>query len=155
MSLTTPSIELDKTFNHTISDYGFGNLSNTKCKEILRDGRVFAHFVEVWICENYPLIHVKGCKKYDFTDKNYPVILYDEKTFTQRGCNFAPSSMRGSGRNFDEKIFIEKTVKLIFCIVSNIDFPNIKIRFVRGTNLIAKYPNGKIPLKDHHSFFKE
>ena len=65
MSLTTPSIELDKTFNHTISDYGFGNLSNTKCKEILRDGRVFAHFVEVWICENYPLIHVKGCKKYD------------------------------------------------------------------------------------------
>ena len=148
-----PSVELNKTFNHEIENYTFGNLSDEICKEIWKDGRPFSHFIEGWIGENYPLTHVKGCKKYDFTDKNYPEILYDEKTFTKKGCSFCPSNMLGQGRKFDKDIFEEKTKKLVFCIVSNIDFPNIKIRFVKGSELLLKYPIGKIPSKDFIEFF--
>jgi hypothetical protein len=148
-----PSVELNKTFNHEIENYTFGNLSKDICKEILKDGRPFSHFIEEWIALNYPLKHIKGCKKHDFTDENYPEILYDEKTFTKKGCHFCPSNMLGQGRKFDKDIFEEKTKKLIFCIVSNIDFPNIKIRFVKGIELLVKYPKGKIPLKDVIKFF--
>jgi hypothetical protein len=148
-----PSVELNKTFNHTISNYTFDNLPDEICREIFKDGRPFSHFIEAWIANNYPLIHVKGCKKYDFTDKIHPEILYDEKTFTKRGCAFCPSNMLGQGRTFDKEVFEEKTKKLIFCIVSNINFPNIRIRFVKGEELLSKYPNGKIPSADFIKFF--
>ena len=147
------SIELNKTFIHEIESYTFGNLPDEMCKEIWKDGRPFSHFIEVWIGNNYPLTHIKGCKKYDFIDNNNPEILYDEKTFTKKGCSFCPSNMLGQGRKFDKEIFEEKTKKLIFCIVSNIEFPTIKIRFIKGVELLIKYPNGKIPLKDYIKFF--
>ena len=153
MSNLISSIELNKTFHHTISNYSFGKLSNDKCIEIFKDGRVFSHFIEIWISENYPLIHVKGCKKYDFMDINNNEILYDEKTFTKYGCLFCPSNMLGQGRKFDKKEFEEKSKKLIFCIVCNLDFPNIEIKFVKGEELIKEYPNGKIPLNDRIKFF--
>ena len=89
----------------------------------------------------------------NFEDKKHPEILYDEKTFTKNGCSFRPSNMKGQGRVFNKEQFEDKTKKLIFCIVSNRDFPNIKIRFVKGEDLISKYPKGEIPLKDHVKFF--
>ena len=148
-----PSVELNKTFEHEIVNISFGNLSREACIAILKDGRPFSHFIEVWLAENYPLVHVKGCKKHDFTDSNYPTILYDEKTFTSKGCSFCPSNMLGQGRKFDKEEFEEKSKKLIFCIVSNIDFPKIKIKFVRGSDLIKLYPKGKILSKDFIKFF--
>ena len=151
--MSHPSVELNKTFNHNISNYTFGNLSEDVCEEILKDGRPFSHFIEKWIEKNYPLNHIKGCKKYDFTDKNNSEILYDEKTFTKGGCKFCPSNMIGQGRTFDKEVFIEKSKKLIFCIVSNVNFPEIKIKFVNGEELANKYPTGVIPLNDHNKFF--
>ena len=151
--MSIPSVQLNRTFTHLITNYSFGNLSNTSCQEILKDGRVFSHFIEYWISNNYPLTHVKGCKPHDFVDNNDPTIIYDEKTFTRGGCNFCPSNMLGQGRTFDKEVFIEKTRKLIFCIVSNVNFPEIKIKFVRGEDLLLKYPNGKIPLNNHVKFF--
>ena len=62
--MSHPSVELNKTFNHNISNYTFGNLSEDVCEEILKDGRPFSHFIEKWIEKNYPLNHIKGCKKY-------------------------------------------------------------------------------------------
>ena len=61
--------------------------------------------------------------------------------------------MKGVKRTFNQTIFEEKTKKLIFIIVSNIDFPNIKIKFVRGTDLLVSYPKGIIPRKDFDKFF--
>ena len=153
MESRLPSVELNKTFNHTISDFKFDNLPIEICREIFKDGRPFSHFIEAWISQNYPLTHVKGCKKYDFTDRNNPEILYDEKTFTSRGCSFCPSNMLGQGREFDNDRFISHCQKLIFCIVSNIDFPTIKIKFVKGEDLRNKYPSGKIPSSDFVEFF--
>ena len=151
--MSIPSVELNRTFIHQITNIGFDNLPNETCKELFKDGRGFSHFIEPWISNNYPLTHIKGCKPYDFIDSNDSTILYDEKTFTKGGCNFCPSNMLGQGRKFDKEVFTEKTKKLIFCIVSNVYFPEIKIKFVRGEDLLTKYPNGKIPSRDHVKFF--
>ena len=147
------SVELNRTFTHTIDPYSFGNLSTEEGVRLFKDGRVFSHFIEVWIAKNYPLKHILGCKSYDFIDSNDPTILYDEKTFTINGCNYVPSNMLGQGRTFNRELFEEKSKKLIFCIVSNINFPEIKIKFIRGADLLSEYPNGKIPLNDHVKFF--
>lgn len=147
------SVTLNTTFTHIIETPSFGNLSKEDVIAIFKDGRPFSHFIEKWIEKNYPLTQVMGCKSYDFTDNLHPDIIYDEKTFTNRGCNYCPSNMLGQGRVFDQSLFEEKTKQLIFCIVSNINFPEIKIKFMRGTELLILYPKGKIPLKEHIKFF--
>lgn len=151
--LSKPSVMLNRTFIHKISNFAFGNLSPESCIEIFKDGRPFSHFIEHWISKNYPLDHVAGCKDHDFKDSLNPEIKYDEKTFTKGGCHFCPSNMIGTGRKFDKEIFEEKSKKMIFCIVSNTKFPEIKIKFVPGYELCKLYPKGKIPSKDEEKFF--
>lgn len=147
------SVELNKTFIHTITNVSFGELPIELVNEIFKDGRPFSHFIEKWIEKNYPLKHIPGCKKYDFTDINHEETKYDEKTFTKGGCKYCPSNMIGQGRVFNQKEFEEKSKKMVFCIVSNINFPEIKIRFMKGEDLIKIYPKGIINLKDHNKFF--
>lgn len=153
VSIINPSIELNKTFTHIIDNYNFDYLTPKVCIEIFKDGRPFSYFIEKWIESNYPLKHISGCKQYDFVDINDESIKYDEKTFTNNGCNFCPSNMLGQGRKFDKEVFEEKTKKMIFCIVSNVNFPEIKIKFIKGIELLNIYSNGKIPLKEHIKFF--
>jgi hypothetical protein len=152
-SVEIPSVELNKTFIHTITNYSFDCLSEDTQIQLFKDGRVFSHFIELWLSNNYPLKHIDKCKSHDFEDINFINILYDEKTFTSRGCKFYPSNMIGQGRKFDQQIFEEKASKLIYIIVSNINFPEIKIKFVRGSDLIIKYPKGEIKLKEFDEFF--
>lgn len=147
------SVTLDVTFIHTLTNISYDSLPPEIVKKIFKDGRVFSHFIEAWIERNYPIKHISGCKSYDFIDSNYTETIYDEKTFTENGCIFYPSNMRGQGRKFDKKVFEKKAKKLIYCIVSNINFPEIKIKFVRGITLLKLYPNGTIPLNDHVKFF--
>ena len=114
---------------------------------------MISHFIEAWISLMYPIKHIHGCKSYDFIDNNYTETIYDEKTFTDNGCKFLPSNMLGQGRMFNRKIFEKKAKKLIYCLVSNVNFPEIKIKFVRGITLLKLYPNGSIPLNDHIKLF--
>jgi hypothetical protein len=151
--LETTSIELNETMVHVIEDFSFGNLPKSAIIEIYKDGRAFSHFIEPWLAENYPLNHVKGCKKYDHTDLNDANVKYDQKTFTARGCKFMPSNMIGEGRSFNKEVFEEKAKELIYIIVSNVNFPEIKIKFVKGIDLIVDYPTGAIPSKDFVKFF--
>ena len=149
----TPQVELNKTFSHTITGYGFGDLPIETVNGIYKDGRAFSHFIEHWLVKNYPLIHVDGCKDHDFTDTVNKEIIFDEKTFTKGGCKFMPSSMIGTGRTFDKEKFLEKADRLIYCIVSNVYFPDIKIKFIPGHELIQRYPNGSIHVNEHDTFF--
>jgi hypothetical protein len=151
--LESTSIELNKTMVRVIEDFSFGNLPKSAIIEIYKDGRAFSHFIEPWLAENYPLNHVKGCKKYDHTDLNDANVKYDQKTFTARGCKFMPSNMIGEGRSFNKEVFEEKAKELIYIIVSNVNFPEIKIKFVKGVDLIVDYPTGAIPSKDFVKFF--
>ena len=151
--LNYPSVELNKTFTHTIDNIAFGNLDINMMINIFKDGRAFSHFIEPWLATMYPLKHITGCKKYDFEDMHHSEILYDEKTFTRGGCKFYPSNMIGEGRKFDKTIFEEKAKKLIYIIVSNVNFPEIKVKFIKGTELLILYPKGEIHLKDFSKFF--
>ena len=148
------TIQYDKTITHIIENYGFGNLPKEAVANQYKDGRYFSHIIELWLSENYPILkHVKGCKKYDHVNIEDENIKYDQKTFTSGGCKFMPSNMIGEGRVFNLEVFQEKAKKLIYIIVSNIHFPEIKIKFVRGFDLIIQYPKGVIPLKDFDKFF--
>jgi len=143
----------NKTFIFKLGDYSFGNLPSQMIIDIFKDGRPFSHFIEKWLSLNFELIHIGGCKAYDFVDENDENIKYDQKTFTIRGCKFMPSNMIGEGRKFDKEIFETKAQNLTYIIVSNVNFPEIKIKFVKGTDLINTYPNGVIPSKDFIKFF--
>lgn len=151
--LTMP--EFNKTFNKTIRNVGFGDLPPAIVQEIFKDGRVFAHFIERLLAQEYGLTHVLGCKGHDLVDPADPTVKYEEKTFTSGGCKFMPSNMIGQGRHFDQAVFDEKSKDLIYIIVSNINFPEIKIRFVKGAELAAKYPKGEIKFKEHDAFFRD
>jgi len=155
MSLSSSkcSVILNKTFIHILKNLSFDNLSESVVLNILKDGRPFSHFIEHWLEKEYPLKHITGCKDYDFVDLNNSEIKYDEKTFTKGGCKFCPSSMLGTGRRFDQAKFEEKAQNMIYIIVSNINIPEIKIKFVEGSELIKLYPKGSIPLSDHVKFF--
>ena len=144
-------IILNKTYTHIIENFSFGNLSKQVLIKFYKDGRHFAPVIELYLQEMFPIIHKEGCASYDFTDDSNN--KYDEKTFTKGGCKFMPSSMIGTGRKFDKVKFDKSANKLIYIIVSNINFPEIKIKFVRGKDLIIDYPNGKIPLGKFYEFF--
>lgn len=147
------NITYNTTYTHIIEDFSFGNVPKSIIMDTYKDGRPFSHFIEPWLAINYPLYHIKGCKKYDHVDINDENIKYDQKTFTKLGCKFMPSNMIGEGRSFNKEIFEEKAKQLIYIIVSNVNFPEIKIKFVKGIDIIVDYPDGKIPLKDFDKFF--
>lgn len=153
-TLVAMTIPFNVTINRNMQGCAYDNLSNEECIEVWKDGRVFPHFIERWLARNYPsLKRIKGCKSHDLEDIADKNIKYEQKTFTKDGCDFRPSNMKGVGRKFDQTIFEEKTKKLIFVIVGNIYFPNIQIKFVRGTDLLVSYPKGKIPRNDFDKFF--
>lgn len=147
------SVLLNKTFTHHLKNINFDNLNIQIINKILKDGRPFSHFIEPWLQEHYNIKHVEGCKDHDFIDINYSDTKYDEKTFTKNGCKFCPSSMLGTGRKFNKELFEEKAKKLVYIIVSNVNFPEIKIKFVDGPELLKLYPKGEIPFKNHNQFF--
>ena len=152
-SIPMSKYELLKTYTFQLCNIGFDNLPVNVLQTIFKDGRAFSHLIEPWLADKFGLIHEKGCKNFDFKDKSNPEILIDEKTFTRRGLSFTPSNMKGQGRTFDKEVFEKKTNSLVFCCVSNIDFPEIKVKFIAGKDLLKKYPKGIIPLKDFSEFF--
>ena len=131
-----------------LKNVGFDSLPVEALQEIFKDGRAFSHFIEPWLAAKtwkdrvtgaeFQLNHIKGCKKHDFdvTDGS-TTFLYDEKTFTQRGCKFMPSSMIGVGRKFDEKEFQEKVKTMSYVIVDNTEFPTITVKFAAGEDLVC------------------
>lgn len=145
--------ELLKTYTYKLSNICFDCLSGNNLQSIFKDGRAFSHLIEPWLANKFDLIHEKGCKHFDFKDRHNTDILIDEKTFTNNGLSFTPSNMKGQGRTFDKDVFENKTKRLVFCCVSNINFPEIKIKFIKGEDLLTRYPKGHIPLKDFTEFF--
>ena len=149
------TIVLNKTVSRTIKNVSFDTLPPETLRELFGDGRIFAHFIERILAQDYGLTHVTGCKGHDIVDPTNPDIKYEQKTFTGNGCKFMPSNMIGQGRHFDKDVFIEKSKNLLYVIVSNVHFPELKIRFMKGTDLAALYPNGEIKFKDHDKFFTD
>jgi hypothetical protein len=149
------TIVFNTTIERKIENVSFDTLPVEVLHELFKDGRIFSHFMERILAKDYGLTHVPGCKGYDIVDPVNPDIKYEQKSFTGNGCKFMPSNMIGQGRHCDKEVFDEKSKHLIYVIVSNLHFPTLKIRFIKGPELAAKYPNGEIKLKDHDNFFTD
>jgi hypothetical protein len=149
--MSTP-IEFNKTVGKKITNYGFDDLPLETLDQMYKDGRPVSYPLEFVTARDYGLTYIPGCKGHDFVDSSNN--KYDQKGFTKNGCEFMPSSMIGARRTFDKDVFDEKVKDMIYVIVSVINFPEIKTRFVKGSELAGLYPNGKISLKDHDKFFE-
>jgi len=148
-------IVFNKTILRSISSFTFDILTPAVLAELFGDGRIFSHFMERILAQDYGLTHVTGCKGHDLICASNPDIKYEQKTFTKNGCKFMPSNMIGQGRSFDKKVFDEKSKNLIYIIVSNVKFPDLKIRFIKGSELAIQYPNGIIVSSEHDKFFTD
>ncbi|NBO70355.1 MAG: hypothetical protein EBU66_11910 [Bacteroidetes bacterium] len=153
-SMSRIPIVFNTTNTKVVEHFAFGNLSRDELIDMYRDGRAFSFPSERLVAKDYGLQRIPGCEDHDFIDPTNPDVKYDAKTFTPRGCGFMPSSMKGTGRTFDKALFEEKSKGLHFIIISNVHFPEIKIRFVEGLQLLERYPKGQIPFKDHDAFFQ-
>jgi len=144
--------EYDKTYTYTIQNVTFSDFSAEELNELFMDGRISSHFMERDLGKRFNLKHVSGCKDHDLVAVDLKI---DEKTFTRGGCKFMPSNMIGTGRSFNKEEFIKKSSNLVYAIVSVVNFPEIKTRFVKGSILAEKYPMGEISFKKHDDFFTD
>lgn len=144
--------EYDKTYIYTIMNVTFSDFPAEELNELFRDGRISSHFMERDLGKRFNLKHVPGCKDHDLVGLDLKI---DEKTFTRGGCKFMPSNMIGTGRSFNKEEFIKKSSNLVYAIVSVVDFPEIKTRFVKGDKLAEKYPTGEISFNKHAYFFTD
>ena len=138
------SMKEDTSFTFKLTNINFDSLDKSILDSMFKDGRIFSHLSERWLEDNCPMLkHISGCKDHDFVNKTDDT-KYDAKTWTSRKLDFRPSNMLGKGRTFDKEIFDEKCNKLTYIVVSNIDFPEIKVRFIKGSDLVQLYPKGYI-----------
>lgn len=147
-------LEFDKTYVETIGNVSFGSFPQEVLNELFRDGRISSHFMERHVAYKFGLKHIPGCKTHDMEDPSDSSIKYEEKTFTAGGCKIMSSSMIGTGRNFNATTFQERAKRLIYVIVSVVNFPEIKIRFFKGEDLALQFPNGEIKFSQHDALFR-
>jgi hypothetical protein len=132
----------------------FGALPVETLIEHFKDGRWASTLLERYIPILYPeLTWVSGNKDHDHIDSQGN--LYDLKCFTKGGLKFMPSNQRGAKRCFDKDIAHEKANKLTYICCDITQFPIVTIKFAKGCDLIAKYPQCSIPFKDRGGFFVE
>ena len=145
--------EYNKTYEFYV-DANFGNLPVETVNQLFQDGRVASHFLERQLEVWFPKLKFVNGKGYDHIDIDTGRKL-DQKSFTKGGMGFAPSAMLGAGRkiDLDEAHSHANTIDYIACDVVN--FPHVRVRFVRGNELIEQYPAKacKVPFSARESFF--
>lgn len=144
-------IEYNKNYDFTI-EVSFGDLSKTVLEEVLKDGRLASHFLERQLEVWFPELTFVNAKGYDHIRKDSD-FLYDQKCFTKGGLRFAPSSMIGAGRKIDlnEAHAHANTIDYIACDI--IDFPKVRVRFVKGSDLVEKYPSCQVRPNQREKLF--
>ena len=145
-------IKLNKVYKFEIKNFSFGDIPREELIENFRDGRCCSWFVEPQIVKWFPeLKRVKGNLDHDHIDKDG--IKYDAKNFTKNGLKFKPSNQIGSGRKFNESIAHDKANKLIYICCDIVEFPKIRVKFIKGADLIKKYPKCEINKGSREEFF--
>lgn len=147
--MVMPSVELNKTFFHTIENEILTKYNDNHTNEF-----VFINFIQKWLEDKYSIVMVNSSHSFHFIDKYQPSIRYHERIFQKNiGCVFCPSKTLGTLHRFDKLVNTDKANKLIYCLISNMEYPKIKVKFVRGIDLLKMYPKGRIPVNDHDLIF--
>jgi hypothetical protein len=149
----THQVEFNKVFEF---DFGgqvqFGDLPLEEVYELYKDGRVSSKFLEHYIPIWFPELKFVDQDGYDHIDANG--VKYDLKGFTiSSGAGYAPSNMVGAGRkiNISEMHAHAKTINYIFSDITK--FPEIRIIFKTGEDMVRDYPNGKIKPNQRDKLF--
>jgi hypothetical protein len=146
-------IEFDKTYSFKIENVGFGCLSLEEIIDILKDGRVASHFLERMLEKWFPELEFVDGNGYDHVNKGNQV-KYDQKCFTKGGCGFAKSILVGGGRTFDLSEATKHSAEMNYILCDIVEFPEVRVVFAEGKNLLTRYPKCKIPFKDRELIFK-
>lgn len=145
-------IEYNKTYKLEIKNFSFGDIPREELIENFKDGRCCSWFMEPQLAKWFPeLTRVKGNKDHDHTDNDG--VKYDAKNFTKRGLIFMPSNQMGAGRKFNESVAHEKASGLVYVCCDIVDFPKIRVRFEKGSDLIKKFPKCRIKKSLREGFF--
>jgi len=145
-------IELDKTYNFNIDRVCFGSIPKARIHEFFKDGRVASFFLEEQLPHWFPdLTRIEGNKDHDHVDASGR--KYDAKNFTKGGLRFMPSNQMGAGRKFDAVVAHSKANKLIYICCDIVEFPKIRVKFVKGSELIKEYPRCSVPKSQREVLF--
>jgi len=148
---------LNKVYTFKVKQPTFGNLSIEQVNRLYKDGRM-SKFLELEMTQLFPLLDYVDKNGHDYEMKSEvqdfsPKI--EMKCFTQRGLKFMPSSMIGVGRKIDIEKFHEKANDLTYLFCDIVEFPEIKVIFKRGDELIDKFPRGSITYKHRNDVFSD
>ena len=142
----------NKTFTFEVNA-SFGDLPKSVINEMFKDGRVASKFLEnhlpVWF-DDLDFVDAHG---YDHVRKSNGRKL-DAKCFTKGGLTYAPSNMLGGGRKIVNEVAHEHAHEIDYIACDIVDFPTVRIRFVKGSDLVEQYPNCKIPKSKRNEFFE-
>ena len=137
-------IELNKTYNFNIDSVSFGSIPKVRIHEFFKDGRVASFFLEEQLPHWFPeLTRIEGNKDHDHVDTLGR--KYDAKNFTKGGLRFMPSNQMGAGRKFNALVAHDKANKLIYICCDIVEFPKVRVKFVKGSELIKEYPKCSVP----------
>jgi len=143
------NIEFDKVYEFTISA-SFGDLSQDVVNELLRKGPPNSPFMEKQLAVWFPEIeHIPAQKGWDHKWKYHGPTheeeklkkLLDAKSFTKSGLGFAPSHMVGAGRKLIKEEAKEHAHLIDYILCDIVEFPYVRIRFIRGVDLYTLYPS--------------
>ena len=137
----------------TVENISFGDLNQDELATMFTDGRLASHFLERQLTKWYPDLTFVDKKGYDHLDEQGN--KYDQKCFTKGGLGFAPSHMGGKGRVFVQEEAHEHAKDITYICCDVVDFPIVKVKFAKGSDLIVDYPKCKIPFSKRKEFFGE
>ena len=142
----------DTVYMFKVDNISFGDLNDDELSTMFTDGRLASHFLERQLTKWFPKLTFVDKKGHDHLDEEGN--KYDQKCFTKGGLGFAPSHMGGKGRVFvqEEAHAHAKEITYICCDI--VDFPLVKVRFAKGSELIKEFPKCKIPFKMRDEFFR-
>ena len=145
-------IEHSKTYSFEVKNFSFGEIPREELIENFKDGRCCSWFMEPQIVKWFPeLKRVKGNKDHDHIDDNG--VKYDAKNFTKNGLKFMPSNQLGAGRSFNESIAHSKANDLVYICCDIVDFPKVRVRFEKGSELVKRFPSCQINKGSREEFF--
>ena len=137
------------TFN--VENISFGDLNSSELSSMFTDGRLASHFLERQLTKWFPKLTFVDKRGHDHLDEDGN--KYDQKCFTKGGLGFAPSHMGGKGRVFVQEEAHDHAKEITYICCDIVDFPLVKVRFAKGSELIKEFPKCKIPFKLRNEFF--
>jgi len=145
-------MDTDTVYMFRVDNISFGDLSQDELKTMFTDGRLASHFLERQLTKWFPKLTFVDGRGHDHLDEEGN--KYDQKCFTKGGLGFAPSNMAGKGRVFVQEKAHEHAKEITYICCDIVDFPLVKVRFAKGSELIKEFPKCKIPFKMRDEFFR-